>query len=396
MSKVFKEDRLAGIVLKNHIIRSATYEGLSDENGNPTEKLIKKYELLAKGEVGAIITGYIGVSQQAKSADNMSMLNTDENEANYRLVTERVHALDTPIIAQLVHCGGQGKKEASGMDVVAPSKISDYKARAMSEDEIEKTIESFVSSVVRAKNAGFDGVQLHLAHGYLLSEFLSPRMNRRDDKWGGSTENRCRIAVEIIKRARRAVGKYPIIVKMNGYETLKNGLDVEEAVKIAKILEQAGIDGIEVSNGTLKAGLATIRGDVPAEMVIAVTPKLNRLPKVAKKVAARTIKAVFPQPQPTRMYNLDAAMEIRKNVNIPVIVVGGITELSEIEDIIDNDKCDFVSMSRPFIIESDFAKKLRSGKQTKSKCIQCNYCIIGVEHSGLRCYYGRVPNAKNA
>lgn len=395
MSKVFKEDKLAGIVLKNHIIRSATYEGLSDKNGTPTEKLIKKYELLAKGEVGAIITGYIGVNQQSKSADNMSMLNTDENEKAYRHLTERVHALDTPIIAQLVHCGGQGKKEASGMDVVAPSKISDYKARAMSEAEIEETIENFVSSVIRAKNAGFDGVEIHLAHGYLLSEFISPRMNRRTDKWGGSTENRCRIAVEIIKRARKEVGNYPILVKLNGFETLKNGMTVNEAVKVAKILEQAGIDGIEVSNGTLKAGLATIRGNVPAEMMLAVDPKLNKLPKLAKKVIAKAAHTVVPHPQPVRIYNLDAAMEIRKNINIPVIVVGGITELSQIEDIIDNDKCDFVSMCRPFIIEPDFVKKLRSGKQTKTKCIQCNYCIIGVEHYGLRCYYGRVPNDKN-
>lgn len=392
MSKVFEKANLAGITLNNRIIRSATNESMADENGLPTEKLIKKYESYAKGEVGCIITGFIGVNKQGKSSmGNMSMIDKDENIESFKTLTERVHSLNTPIIAQLAHCGGQNTKTSKDLDVVAPSKIMDYNARAMTEKEVEEVIDSFVSAVVRVKKSGFDGVQLHLAHGYLLSEFLSPRMNRRKDKWGGNTENRCRIAVEIIKRSRELVGDFPILVKMNGYETLKNGITIDEGVKIAKILESAGCDAIEVSNGTIRAGLATLRGNVPAEMMFAKNPKLKNLPNPVKKVGIRTAKSIIPHPKPLSLYNLHAAMEIRKNVNVPIIVVGGITDLSQIEDIIDNNKCDFVSMARPFIIEPTIVKKMKEGKQTKSKCIQCNFCILGVEYEPLRCYFGKVP-----
>lgn len=395
MSKVFEEVNLAGIVLKNHIIRSATHEGMAAEDGRPTEQLIKKYEALAKGEVGAIITGFVGVNQQGKtSMGNMSMLDKDENIESFKVLTDRIHNLDTAIIAQVAHWGGQINKKLAQMEVVAPSKISDYKARAMTEKEIEEVIEDFVSAIIRAKKSGFDGVQLHLAHGYLLSEFLSPRMNRRNDKWGGTTENRSRIAVEIIKKARKEVGNYPILVKINAYETLKNGLIIDESVKIAKLLEDAGCDGIEVSNGTIKAGLATLRGDVPTELLVAYNPRLKNLPNVVKNIVIKGGKRMIPTPKPLKTYNLDAAMRIRKNVNIPIIVVGGISDLSEIKDIIDNDKCDFVSMCRPFIIESNIVKKMKEGKQSNSKCIQCNFCIIGIEYEPLRCYYGRVPKSK--
>lgn len=392
MSKVFNEANLAGIVLKNHLIRSATHEGLCDENGNPSEKLIKKYELLAKGEVGAIITGYIGVNQQGKSPlHNMNMINKEENVESFKILTERIHALGTPIIAQIAHCGGQTNSKTTGMKVVAPSKIIDYKVEAMSEQEVDDVINDFVMAVVNTKRAGFDGVQLHCAHGYLLSEFISPRMNRRQDKWGGTIENRCRIVVEIIKRARKEVGNYPILIKMNGFETSKKGLSIDEAVKTAVILEKAGCDAIEVSNGCTKEGMTTIRGNVPAEFFIEQNPKLKNMPKPIKKGISGLSKKIIPHPSPTALYNLDAAMAIKANVSIPVIVVGGISELSQIEDIIDNNKCDLVSMSRPFIIEPGIVKKMREGTSTKSKCIQCNYCLLSEDTTGLRCYYGKLP-----
>ncbi|SMC18595.1 2,4-dienoyl-CoA reductase [Clostridium acidisoli DSM 12555] len=390
-NNVFEPFKLAGITFRNRIIRSATFEGVSDENGKPKEQLLKKYEALAKGGVGGIITGFIGVEQQGKASDNMAMINKTENIEAFKKLTKRMHEMGTPIIAQLNHCGGQSKEESAHMQVAAPSKISDYKAREMTKDEILKVIEAFVQGIKNAKEAGFDGVQIHLAHGYLLSEFLSPRMNRRKDEWGGSTENRFRIIKIIFEKARKEVGDYPIIVKVNGYETLKNGLTIEESVKIAKLLEQVGCDGIEVSNGTLKAGLATMRGQVPWKMIIAQNKKLNKMPEFMKNLVGIVAKKAVPQPQPKNLYNLEAAMSIKKAVNIPVILVGGITKLEEIEDLIDNYKFDAISMSRPLIIESDLVNKFKTGRQTQSKCIQCNFCIIAVEKGSLRCYYGNVP-----
>jgi 2,4-dienoyl-CoA reductase-like NADH-dependent reductase (Old Yellow Enzyme family) len=394
-NKVFEPFQLAGITFPNRIIRSATYEGMSDENGKPTEQLLKKYTALAKGGVGGIITGYIGVNEQGGSGLNMAFLNSKENIKAYQKLTEKMHELGTPIIAQLNHCGGQTKEELTGMPVVAPSKISDYKAKEMTKAQILEVIEAFVQAITDAKIAGFDGVQLHLAHGYLLSEFVSPRMNRRTDEWGGNTENRFRIVKTIFERARKEVGNYPIIVKINGHETLKNGMSIDESVKIAKLLEQAGCDGIEVSNGTVKAGLATMRGSVPWEMIVAQNDKLNKMPRFVKSIIGTVAEKTFPQPQPKSLYNLDAAISIKNAVNIPVIVVGGITNINEIESIINQNKGDLVSMSRPFILEADLVNKFKTGRQTHTKCIQCNFCIIGLEKAPLRCYYGKVP-AKQA
>jgi 2,4-dienoyl-CoA reductase-like NADH-dependent reductase (Old Yellow Enzyme family) len=394
MEKVFEPIKLAGITFSNRIIRSATFEGMSDKNGKPTEQCLNKYEALARGGVGGIITGFIGVSQQGKASDNMAMIDKAENVETFKEITKRMHEMGTPIIAQLNHCGGQSKEESAHMPVVAPSKISDYKANEMTKAEILDAIEAFVQGIKRAKEAGFDGVQLHAAHGYLLSEFVSHRMNRRDDEWGGNTENRFRILKMIFERAREEVENYPIIVKLNGYETLKNGIKIEESVKIAKLLEQVGCDGIEVSNGTLKAGLATIRGQVPWKMIAAQNEKLNKMPEFMKNFVGIIAKKTVPQPQPKYLYNMGAAMSIKKAVNIPVILVGGITKLEEIEDLINNDKCDAVSLCRPFIIETDLVNKFKTGKQTQSKCIQCNFCIIGVENGPLKCYYGKVPIGK--
>lgn len=392
INKVFEPFQLAGITFPNRIIRSATYEGMSETNGKPTEQLERKYTALAQGGVGGITTGFIGVNEQGRSGSHMSLLNSDENIKAYKQLTQKMHELGTPIIAQLNHCGGQTKQEDTGMPVIAPSKISDYKAREMTNAEILEVIEAFVLGIKNAKEAGFDGVQIHMAHGYLLSEFVSPRMNRRTDEWGGNTENRFKIVKTIFEKARKEVGNYPIIVKINGYETLKDGMSIGESVKIAKLLEQAGCDGIEVSNGTIKAGMATMRGNVPWKMIVAQNENLNKMPRFVKSIIGTVAEKTVPQPQPKTLYNLNAASVIKKAVNIPVIVVGGITNMNDIETIINQNKSDLVSMSRPFILEADLVNKFKTGQQTQSKCIQCNFCIIGLEKAPLRCYYGKVPN----
>lgn len=396
MSKVFDPFQLAGITFPNRILRSATYEGMSGRDGTPTDILTKKYIALARGGVGGIITGFIGVNEQGGSGSSMSLLNSNDNIQAYQALTRKMHDLGTPIIAQLNHCGGQTKAEHTGMPVIAPSKISDYKAKEMTGAEILEVIEAFVRAIKNAKEAGFDGVQIHMAHGYLLSEFVSPRMNRRTDEWGGNTENRFRIVKAIFDKARKEVGDYSIIAKINGYETLKNGLSIGESVKVAKRLEQVGCNGIEVSNGTIKAGLATMRGNVPWEMIVAQNDRLNKMPGFVKSIIGTIAEKTFPQPQPKSLYNLDAALAIKNAVNIPVIVVGGITNISDIETLIDQYRIDLVSMSRPLILEPDLVNKFKTGKQAHSKCIQCNFCIIGVENAPLRCYYGKVPNKMTA
>jgi len=395
---VFDSASLAGMTLKNRIIRSATHEGMADEKGFPTEKLKKLYVNLARGEAGAIITGYAGIQSDGKTClHNMTMMDSDDKIPAFMEITAAVHAFETPIIMQVAHCGRQTRSKITGLPTVAPSAIrdgfySEDKPKALTEEAIEEIIENFVAAIVRAKKAGFDGVQIHLAHGYLLAQFLSSHTNRRKDRWGGSTENKYRIVGEIFKRAKAKVGDYPLLVKLNAHDGRRNGMRIEEAVEIARMLEQSGCAAIEVSCGCVEDGLYMMRGpELPAEAVMEYNFKYKKLPRFAKQIAIPFAKAFMPQPKPLLKYNLDAAMRIKKAVRIPVIVVGGIHKLDDINDIIENGKADFVSLSRPFIIEPDIVSKFKKGIQSQSKCILCNYCSIIAEEKPLKCYRGKLP-----
>ena len=394
---IFEEASLAGIKLKNRIIRSATHEGMADEKGFPTENLKKLYIRLAKGEVGAIITGYAGVQADGKSSlFAMSMIDSDESIPAYRETTNAVHEYGTPIILQIAHCGRQTRSKSTGLRTVAPSSLRDAfynedMPKELSEDEINEIIDNFVSAIVRANQAGFDGVQLHAAHGYLLSEFLSSYSNRRKDNWGGSTENKYRIVAEIFRRAKEQVGDFPILVKMNAHDGRKNGMKIEEAVGIARMLEQSGCAAIEVSCGVFEDGLYTMRGEkLPADAAMQYTFKYKKLPTLVKAIAKPLLTAFMKQPKPLLKYNLEAAMQIKKAVKIPVIVVGGINNMDDINHLIKDCNMEFVSMSRPFIIEPNIAAKFKQGTQTVSKCIMCNYCAIIGEEKPLKCHYGKL------
>lgn len=397
-SKVFEPASLAGIALKNRIIRSATHEGMADEKGQPTEQLKKLYVRLAKGGVGAIITGYAGVAAAGKSSLlGMTMIDSDDLIPAYRELTDAVHAFDTPVIMQIAHCGRQTRSRVTGLPTQAPSAVRDSffsedVPRQMSEDDIQATIKHFASAVSRAKKAGFDGVQLHLAHGYLLSEFLSAYTNRRQDRWGGSTENRYRIVARIFEKARALVGNYPILVKINAYDGRRKGMRVDEAVRIARLLEQSGCAAIEVSCGVVEDGLYTMRSEkLPAEAALSYTFKYKKLPGWIKKIAKPFLENLMKQPRPLLKYNLEAAGKIKAAVNIPVIAVGGFNTLPDIQYAIEDAGIDFVSMSRPFIIEANIVNRFQSGDQTKSRCIMCNYCVLIAEERPLKCYYGRLP-----
>lgn len=384
--------------MKNRIIRSATHEGMADEKGFPTEKLKKLYVNLAKGDVGAIITGYVGIQQDGKTCLlNMTMIDSDDKIPAYKEITQAVHEYGTPLIMQIAHCGRQTRSKKTGLPTVAPSALRhkfyyEDKPRELSEEEINNIINNFVSAVIRAKQAGFDGVQLHLAHGYLLSEFLSSHSNRRKDCWGGSTENKYRIIGEIFKKAKEKAGDYPVLVKMNAHDGQRRGMRIAEAVLIAQMLEKSGCAAIEVSCGSVEDGLYMNRSEkLPIEAVMEHSFNFKKLPGFAKAIAIPLAKTFVKQPKPLLKYNLDAAIQIKKAVSIPVIVVGGINNLDDINDIIVNNNIDFVSMSRPFVIEPNIVGKFKNGTQNKSKCIMCNYCTIISEELPLKCYYGKLP-----
>jgi 2,4-dienoyl-CoA reductase-like NADH-dependent reductase (Old Yellow Enzyme family) len=395
--KIFEPVNIAGIHLKNRIIRSATHEGLGDSDGFPDSRLKDIYLRLAKGGVGAVITGYAGVQRNAKTFINMRLLDKDDYIEAYQPILAAVKEYETPVILQLAHGGGMAYTQA-GLKTKAPSKFKNMMHGGIAEElttgEIEDIINSFVQAVERAKKAGFDGVQLHAAHGYLLSEFLSPHINRREDQWGGTTENRFRIIREIIGRSREKVGNYPIWAKMSAYDDQKNGVTVSEAVKIAKLFQEAGCDAIEVSCGNGNEDFfSTVRpSQMPITAMLAMMPRFKDASNLKKKIASMIIRRNFKVYDEIENYNVAAAAAIKASVSIPVIVVGGIRKLTTMEEIISSGKADCVSMCRPFILEPDLVKKMQSGKQEKSKCLNCNYCLVGVMSNPLKCYYGRLSN----
>jgi 2,4-dienoyl-CoA reductase-like NADH-dependent reductase (Old Yellow Enzyme family) len=395
MSTVFEGSTIAGMKLKNRVLRTATHEGMGDRDGRPMPELTDLYLKLARGGVGAIITGYAAVQKNGRTLMNMRMFDRDDLIDDYRKMNDRLSETGVPVITQLAHSGGQTSRRVIGEQPAAPSKgkypLFSSVARELDNDEIEGIIDSFASAVQRSKKAGFSGVQLHAAHGYLLNQFLSPHLNTRTDRWGGSIENRFRVLSEIIRRSRESVGNYPILAKFSAYDNDRDGIRLDEGVKIAEMFQKSGYDAIEVSCGGSEDHYnATRVPKLPLDAAFALVPWMRSLP-APKKILMRIMGPLLIKlHSPLYNYNVDAAARIKQGVDIPVIVVGGIRRLRDMEDIISGNKADYVSMCRPFIIEPDIVEKFRSGMHQESKCINCGYCVMGVSGSTLRCYYGRV------
>lgn len=360
----FNPITICNLELQNRFVRSATHEYMAEEDGTPTSRLGDLYEELAKNEVGLIITGYSYILPGGRSSANQQGIYDDRFIEPYRKITERIHRYESKIVLQIVHGGRQAGISDEYPIPIAPSVVknghSSAVPRGMTEKEILEMIEAFTRATVRAKAAGFDGVQLHCAHGFLLSNFISPYTNRRTDRWGGSVENRARIVTEIVKRIKEETGgDFPILVKMNatdgfqpGTAKAKLGLDASQAVATAKLLEQAGVCAIEVSGGISEAGGVTIKAAINSPVKEA--------------------------------YFKDYAKKIKSAVSIPVILVGGIRSLSVMESLLEDGFADLISMSRAFISEPDLVLKIRSGEIKKARCVSCNLCF---DPRGVRCNF---------
>ncbi|AKB74079.1 2,4-dienoyl-CoA reductase [NADPH] [Methanosarcina lacustris Z-7289] len=361
---IFDPIIVCNMELQNRFVRSATHEFMAEEDGTPTSRLGDLYEELAKNEVGLIITGYSYVFPGGQSDSLQQGIYNDRFIEHYRKITERVHRYKSRIVLQIVHGGRQADTSDEYPIPIAPSVVknghSSVAPREMTEKEILEMIEAFTLAAVRAKTAGFDGVQLHCAHGFLLSNFISPYTNRRTDRWGGSVENRARIVTEIVRRIKEETGNdFPILVKMNatdgflpGSSKAGLGLDSPECVEIAKLLEKAGVCAIEVSGGIGEAGGVTIK------------TAINSPAKEA--------------------YFKNYSKMIKSAVGIPVILVGGIRSLSVMEELLANGFADLISMSRTFISEPDLVLKLKSGEAKKARCVSCNLCF---DPEGIRCNF---------
>ncbi len=247
------------MTLTNRFVRSATWEGMCEAGGRPTPKLASCYRDLAAGGVGLIITGYAFVRPDGKQLPGKMGIQKDDFAAEMRSLTRAVHDEGGKICIQLVHSGGQTTSKTAGRRPLAPSavKVEQFpeEPEAMSKQDIDEIVAAFGDGARRAKKYGFDAVQLHAAHGYLINQFLSPLTNRRTDGYGGPVEQRCRFLLEVYRRVRSEVGPdFPVFVKLNGSDNLEGGLDISDAVYAARLLDKEKIDAIEVSGGTSASG----------------------------------------------------------------------------------------------------------------------------------------------
>lgn len=359
MNTLFDQTTINGMTLENRLARSATWEGMCDVDGRPFPKLISFYRDMARGKVGLIISGYTFVSPEGKQLPGKMGIHTDDFADVMKDMTGAVHEEGGKICIQLVHAGGQTDAHNAGQQPLAPSavKIDQYPEMPaeMTREDISRITTAFKDGARRAKTWGFDAVQLHGAHGYLINQFLSPLANRRQDEYGGSIENRCRFLLEVYQAVRSAVGPdFPVMIKLNGSDNIAGGLSLEDAVFAAKALDKAGIDCIEVSGGTPASG-----DQSPARI------KIDSPDKEA--------------------YNLALAKHIRAAVNCPIMVVGGFRSFEVAEKTI-QETADYVTMARPFIREPALAKRWQEGDRSLARCISCNGCFKpGLKEGGIYC-----------
>lgn len=395
MSALFSPAKIGRIELKNRLIRTASHEGLADETGRPTEEQFLFYKGFIDGGIGLVITGYAGVHQSGKSAlRHMTMLDSDELVSAHRALAERIHALGGKIVLQLAHCGRQTWSSETGQPLLAPSPIACrfYKELPleMTNADIQKIINSFASAAKRAKEAGYDGVQVHAAHGYLLSTFLSTHSNKRTDKYGGSLENRFRIVEETLLAVRQAVGAgYPVLIKLNTYESAPDGVTPEECLLTAKMIDETGLcDAVELSCGTTEGGFVMARGDFPTDAIFKYLRPFMKYHWLIKFLLKTFIVPFqkLKQPRFTEGYNLETAFKVKQAVGIPVITVGGMRTKAFMEEAISSGKTDFISMARPLIVEPDLPNKFKNGISSKAICNNCNWCVAASDTMKIQCY----------
>jgi 2,4-dienoyl-CoA reductase-like NADH-dependent reductase (Old Yellow Enzyme family) len=389
MSVLLQPMTLRQTTIKNRFARSATSESMATERGEVTDDLLRLYRNLARGEVGLIITGHMYVHPLGRGVRFQTGIHDDETIAGLRKLSDAVHQEGGRIAFQLSHAGRQTKKSLIGRTPLAPSargRDPTYfvKPVAMSEEQIVEVVQAFGQAARRAVEAGADGVQIHAAHGYLISEFLSPYWNVRDDTWGGSEENRFRLLRETVLEVRKALpAGMPLLVKLNTNDyTPEEGITPPLALTYARWLAELGIDGLELSCGATYYHFANMsRGEIPVDEL---TAAFSRWMRPFAKVALRQMAGKFDLEEG---YNIPASRLIKPAVgDVPVMVVGGLRRLSHMEALLQEGAADLVSMCRPFIREPALVRRFREGKMERASCTSCNKCFALIaSDKPLRC-----------
>jgi 2,4-dienoyl-CoA reductase-like NADH-dependent reductase (Old Yellow Enzyme family) len=347
-SVLFQSARIGSLNLPNRFIRSATWEGLAAPDGACTDEIVRLMGELAEGGVGLIISSHAFVRPEGYAVRGQLGVDRDECIAGLARMAGAVHGKGGKIALQLAHGGLLAGTQLTGQPALAPSQTGGpekTRRREMTEADIRGTIEAYGKAALRAQTAGFDGVQVHAAHGYLLNQFLSPWFNRRTDRYGGGIENRVRMVLEVLASVRTSVGgDYPVLVKINSEDFLEGGLSMEDSMQAAQLIADAGADAIELSGGTLLSGR--------------LSPSRAKIDSVEQEA-----------------YFRDAARSFKAKLSIPLALVGGIRSFEVAESLVREGIADFVSMSRPFIREPGLVNRWKSGDRGRATCVSENRCF---------------------
>ena len=343
MPSLFDTLTINKMELRNRFIRSATCDSSGDA-GMVTDSLLRIYSELARGEIGLIISGGLFPKKDGQIIHGQIGAHVDESIPGLKKLVRTVHENGGNIAAQLLHSGWGCRPEVTGFQSVGPSSIvnphTKLQVRELSGDEIEELVELFVRAAQRVIEAGFDAIQLHGAHSHLLSSFLSPATNKRDDAWGGSPERRYNFLGKICQGIRNLSGPdYPILIKLGLIDYHPDGKSLSEGIDTARSLEAEGIDAIEVSEGLEEEQVHHIR--------------LNA----------------------TSPYYVKECRQARQTLSLPLILVGGMRQLRDMQSVLNDGIADAVSMCRPFILDPYIVREFREGLVNASDCTSCNDCM---------------------
>ncbi|MFC2005444.1 NADH:flavin oxidoreductase [Chloroflexota bacterium] len=343
-TNLFEPYRIGGLELENRFVRSATWDATADSSGVVTDTSVALYRELARGRIGLIVSGYAFVSPLGQANPGQYSAHTDDMVPGLHRMVQVVHEGGGKIALQIVHAGiNSPYLSRKGITLQAVSRIEEISTphREMTGEEIESLINDYVSAALRGKEAGFDALQLHAAHGYGMSQILSSFYNRRSDQWGGNAENRRRFHLEVVRRIRRAIGAdFPFMIKFGVKDDVEGGLSLAEGLETAQRMVEEGVDAIEVSAGAGGALLVMKKGKTE-----------ERAPFRRRAAAAK------------------------QAVTVPVMVVCGIRSLEMAQSIVDSGDADLISMCRPFIREPGLVARWQRGEKDPATCISCSKCL---------------------
>jgi 2,4-dienoyl-CoA reductase-like NADH-dependent reductase (Old Yellow Enzyme family) len=376
----FAAARLGPVEIRNRIIKAATFEGMTGDQ-LVSDRLIAFHRAMARGGVGMTTVAFCAVSPEGAGTPNELILR-DQVVPGLRKLAEAVHAEGAAVSAQIGHAGAVAA--SAGIRGIAPSPVFSPLAmkrmKQATRSDIQRIIGDFAAGAKRLLDAGFDAVEVHLGHGYLASEFLSPNINRRKDEWGGSLENRARFSREIVKAVKQVVGdRMAVLAKLNMADGVPGGFWVDESVEVARMLEADGaLDALELTGGSsLQNPMYLFRGEAPVHEMAASMPKAVGL---GIKLFGRFFFKEYPFEE---AYFRSYARQFRAALDLPLILLGGINRRDTIEQAM-AEGFEFVAMGRALLRDPNLVNQLAKGEADESLCVHCNKCMATI-YAGTHC-----------